>query len=247
MTLFPIDFRMETIVKELFVDTIIKLPHDTTDGPNEAAAKDLVIKALNLIAERDEEKDESDLASFVMIIAVNMKHERWNSEQLVLQAQTLCKEKLCKGLDMNTATLDLFRKNSRLCKIINKMITSTLKRETWNRHAVTCQLYYWYCHSLKFPLASEHLDVLLPPCLNFMDSFDDGTKLFGLECLYHILSECGQAELLWHNRAQVIYDALHKLTYTKEERLITLIHPTMIKILGVFEKDLSRPEVILEL
>ena len=235
---------MDELIHNLCIGRKLQLPASSGDVSNEAELRTLNGKALKSLSQySDKTSPGTQLANCVILYAVNVKTERWNNRNQVTEAGELFKKLISGKKDIENAALDVLKQNTSVCKKINQIITKTLKRDSWQKHAVVCQLYFWYCHHLKFPLVSDHLDVLLPPCLIFMDSYDDDMKLFGLKCLNHLLNESGQAELLWHNRAQVIYDALHKLTYTKSEKLIVLLHPTMIKCLEVFNKDLSKDQV----
>lgn len=236
--------KMDQIIHKLLIGTHLQLPVTSGEVSAEVELQKLVGKGLKILSEQQSgDWHGSELANCAILLAVNMKIERWNNQNQVNEARAILRKLTRDVWDTEKAGLDLLKHNPSVCKKINEVITQTLKRDTWEKHAVACQLFSWYCHHLRFPQVSDHLDVLLPPCLNFMDSYDDDMKHFGLKSLHHLLSESGQAELLWHNRAQVIYDVLHKLTYTKNEKLIVLLHPTMIKILDVFHKDLSRAKV----
>ena len=50
---------------------------------------------------------------------------------------------------------------------------------------------------MKMPNLSDHLDLILPPCLNFVDDHELTNKIVGVQCLHHILNNTSSSEIRW--------------------------------------------------
>lgn len=184
-----------------------------------------------------------EVAYCIIVASASSALERWTTKKLVSEASDLLNAILESLGGKGSSWSGLFSTHNELVKVLNNLIKSKLKRDQWQDQALTCSVFIWYCTNLKFPLISDNLDVLLPPCLNLMDSYVDEVKLKGVKCLYHVLMESGMAELRWHARSQVIYDALQKLTYTREPSLVSALYPALIKILKVMDLSDPAPQV----
>lgn len=187
-------------------------------------------------------------------LMVNLKQERWNTKELVIQATALLEQILVhhdSGLKDKPTLISL---SAHLCGENHKKIRSfidghfclALTRNGWQDKALSLALFQVYCLNLKFPVVSDHLDTLLPPSLNLVDSHIDSLKVLGVNCLYHIMNECGKTELRWHGRSKVIYDGLQKLTYSKDHLLLTILHPALIKVVQVIQagNEVPTPNLI---
>lgn len=244
------EHSMEAFAIELFEKTIFRLPYvaDKNSLEKEAKGQTLVSKTLAHIRHNVDQLSGHELDYGIMFLAVNLEMHPWNNHKLVEDAKRLYNQLITKSEELLADTLNAHQcvvDSPRFYEKVHKRITSALRRDTWEGHAATCHLYIWYCIQLKFPSVSDHLDVLLPPSLLLVDSYDDALKVCGVKCLYHIMSESGQAELRWHGRAQVIFDALHKLTYTRQEAVVAVVHSALLKILRVLGSDATASSVSL--
>ncbi|XP_067942993.1 TELO2-interacting protein 2-like [Watersipora subatra] len=225
---------MEAFTEDLFIKRKCSLPYtsDTKKDKVQLDAHLLVDRGLQHLDSNASELTEDELHHGIIFLATNLQAQPWNNSKLVKKACHIY-DKLI-GVD---GVRHLLNSNSKICKKVNKWIIQVLKRDSWQEYASVYVLYRWYCSLLAFPQVSEHLDVLIPPSLLLVDSYDDELKVAGVDCLCHIIQESGKTELRWHGRAEVIYDALQKLTYTQHEPLISLLHPTIIKIMKVLEDE----------
>lgn len=178
-----------------------------------------------------------EFAKCLAILATNLREETWNNPSIVSRTTSIFNKMLALKCSSHDKLTDYLLQHREVCVTLNNHIRKTLVRDVWTNRALTCAVYYWYCNCLKYPLVSDYLDILIPPALLFVDSYMDHFKLKGVQCLYHIMTECGRAELRWHGRAQVIYDALQKLTYSREASVLMNLHPALIKIFGVLEME----------
>ncbi len=48
------------------------------------------------------------------------------------------------------------------------------------------------------PHLSDHLEVVLPPSLNFVDDHEVDNKVLSVTCLQHIISNTSSSELRWY-------------------------------------------------
>lgn len=229
---------MECLLEELFDKLTFKLPYSSEKSEDESKGQSVVRDALVYTKQSLDKLCDQELDNATIFLAVNLDLHPWNNPQLVNECNRLFNQ----ITNANCESKNMI-KSPQFCDKVNKYISKALRRCAWQDHAVVCSLYLWYCHQLKFPLVSEHLDILLPPSLLLVDSYDDELKVQGVKCLQHIMSESGKVELRWHGRAQVIFDALQKLMYTNYQSLVTILHPTIIKIMAVIDGDSSVSKV----
>lgn len=238
---------MEEIATNVFYTLQIELPYvyDKQSKSKEIESRAVVREALKYIKtclKEIPDKDD-DLANAIACLSINLEVQPWNDGGIVTEATSMYKHLMAlyrtnsKHYTGKPEAFALLKQKRNICLKINKLISSTLKRGSWQNYATICHLYLWYCHQLAFPLISDYLDILLPPSLNLVDSHDDGLKVLGVKSLYHVLNEAGKTELRWHGRAQVIFDAFQKLTYTKHEPLLVELHPAIIKVLEILNDD----------
>lgn len=226
---------MQKLTEDLFLSVKFTLPytHDKNTKDLEENGRDIVSLAVRSIKKHFEKLRDNELYNALIFLAVNLESHPWNSRELVNHATQLYNSIITKNL----SECHFFSENPGFCKMVNKWITSYLKRDSWQNYAIIVVLYKWYCFHLTFPSVSDNLELLLVPSLLLVDSYDDELKETGVRCLCHIISESGKTELRWHGRAQVIFDAFYKLTYTHHQPLVAVLHPGILKILHVLEGD----------
>lgn len=225
--------------RDIVSSTWYKIPHIESENSKSIflKAKTTLQSAVNNLKVSIPSHTQEDLLDIIVVLAVNQQLQPWNNADLICCCQELLPQLLAQhDLEANMPH-KLFEKYPKLCLEMNVLISSTLRRDQWQDHAIMCSFYTWYCKELSFPLVSEYLDILLPPSLHLVDSYIDEMKVIGVECLSHIMKESGKAELRWHGRSGVILDALLKLTYSKHEPLLVILHPTLIQILEVLDTD----------
>lgn len=112
-----------------------------------------------------------------------------------------------------------------------------LQRNTWKQNPAVASSFSWCLKHLKFTYLSDFIELLLPPCLLFIDSHVVENKEMGTSCLIHILQTATAEELRWYGRADVIYEALKRQMYSTEESLLKQTHEAILLILKVIVKD----------
>lgn len=112
-----------------------------------------------------------------------------------------------------------------------------LQRNTWKQNPAVASSFSWCLQQLKFPYLSDFIELLLPPCLLFIDNHVVESKDMGTSCIIHILKTATAEELRWYGRADVIYEALKRQMYSTEESLLKQTHEAVLLILKVIVKD----------
>ncbi|XP_033112336.1 TELO2-interacting protein 2-like [Anneissia japonica] len=118
-----------------------------------------------------------------------------------------------------------------------KILQPRLTKATWKGEPICRHVYKWCLMQMKHPHLGEHLDMVLPPALLFTDDYQMHNKILGIECLTHIITEVDATELKWHNRAGVVYEAVHSQIYSNKAPLLDVVIPCILGILGVIEKS----------
>lgn len=120
---------------------------------------------------------------------------------------------------------------------ILKHLSEKLKRDTWMCFPSLKMVYKWCVFNTRFPNMSEVFPKFLPTALLFTDDHVLENKILGVSCLYHVMQNTSREELRWYGQADVIYEALKHQMYTREAKLIDVLHPALLYILSVVEKD----------
>ena len=128
------------------------------------------------------------------------------------------------------------QKGSVLFHII-KYLSERLTRDSWMCYPSLKVVYRWVVFHTRFPNMSEAFPKFLPTALLFIDDHILENKILGVSCLYHIMQNTSREELRWYGQADVIYEALKHQMYTREPKLIDVLHPALLYILSVVEKD----------
>ncbi|XP_060579793.1 TELO2-interacting protein 2-like [Ruditapes philippinarum] len=187
------------------------------------------------------------------IAAQQLKDNPWtntNSETLANDSITLLLEtfqcpSVCEFLLLDTKHVfpgdqDLHYSTHVKKSVIGKLLLQWkphLQRKTWRKNPAIASSFSWCLQYLKYPYLSEFLELVLPPCLLFVDDHIVQNKEMGTRCLVHILQNATGEELRWYGRADVIYEALKLQMYTTEESLLGLTHDALLLILKVIVKD----------
>ncbi|XP_045132086.1 TELO2-interacting protein 2-like isoform X2 [Portunus trituberculatus] len=122
-------------------------------------------------------------------------------------------------------------------KSILQRLSEMLNKSNWRMYPSLKMTYWWILRNTGKDDLGEHLKVLLPPALFIVDDWEDRNKVLGIQCLSHILENTAGSELRWYGRADVIYDALKPLLYSKESEILSSLYPTIIKVSEILEAD----------
>ncbi|XP_053405231.1 TELO2-interacting protein 2-like [Mercenaria mercenaria] len=124
--------------------------------------------------------------------------------------------------------------------IIGKLLLQwkpNLQRNTWRQNPAVCSSFSWCLQQLKFPYLSDLIELVLPPCLLFVDDHVAQSKEMGTSCLIHILQNATGEELRWYGRADVIYEALKLQMFTTEDSVLKMTHEALLLTLKVVVKE----------
>ena len=123
-----------------------------------------------------------------------------------------------------------------LLDCVMEEVLPRLRKDVWKRNPSRVSVYRICLFSITFPLLGDYVSYFLPPALTFLDDFEVKSRIIGVNCIQHIVSNCTKTELQWHGHGQVIYDALYHLTYGKEEHLTDILYPCLFAVLKIVEK-----------
>lgn len=145
----------------------------------------------------------------------------------------------------HTTPVDEESHYSKLVKkcVIGKLLLHwkpSLQRNTWQKNPTVASSFSWCLCQLKFPYLSDFVELLLPPCLLFVDDHVVENKEMGTLCLIHVLENASGEELRWYGRADVIYEALKLQMYSTEELLLKVTHEALLLTLKVIVKDVDK-------
>ena len=114
---------------------------------------------------------ENALTKCLMIHVVNLETQRWNTRKDVSASLSIA-EQLFHGKPHHI----FLRDNPKTITALNRQLSGSLTRRSWQNHAVSVALFYWYCAALRFPVMSEQLNYVLPMSLLLVDSPDDALR-----------------------------------------------------------------------
>ncbi|XP_061174446.1 TELO2-interacting protein 2-like [Saccostrea echinata] len=205
------------------------------------------IKSLLSKMSLDEESEEmksvvSKALPYLLILVIEHQHpDLWTSSvSLVLSMEMLDKVKNVLAVNNNEELLQYKISKDQLSSVlffILKHLNDKLRRDSWMCYPSLKVVYQWCLFHTKFPNMSEFFPKFLPTALLFIDDHVLENKILGVTCLYHIMQNTSREELRWYGQADVIYEALKHQLYTREAKLIDPLHPALLYILSVVEKD----------
>jgi hypothetical protein len=210
--------KAESVLK--FALSLLSRDHDTTQ------MKPVVLEAM---------------PSLLFLIIEHQVTQMWTSQSsLTLSKEVLNKVKDILSVSSNEELLQYKISSDQLSSLlvhVLKKLSEKLKRESWMCYPTLKAVYQWCLLHTKFPNMSEVYPKFLPPALLFTDDHALENKILGVSSLYHIMQNTSREELRWYGQADVIYEALKHQMYTREAKLIDILHPALLYILSVVEKD----------
>ncbi|KAG1680020.1 TELO2-interacting protein 2 [Nymphon striatum] len=121
-----------------------------------------------------------------------------------------------------------------------------LRKDNWRNNRCTKNLFYYVLSHASPEKVSANIDTLFPPSLLFVDDFNVKNQILGIRCLHKIIHDVSGAELRLDGKAEVIYSALHKLSYVREAELMEVLHPCLLKIISVLENPYRPVDFIIK-
>ncbi|XP_072022926.1 TELO2-interacting protein 2-like [Amphiura filiformis] len=116
------------------------------------------------------------------------------------------------------------------------LLRPSLTRETWKQEPCSRHAFYCCLVQVKHPHLGDHLELVLPPALLFVDDYKVENKILGMRCLHHIINNVDPTELSWYSRSLVIYEALQRHIYNQDPSVLEALYPCLVAILGVVER-----------
>lgn len=242
--------KLQHLMGRACVPCIKELEHkpcDKEDVVNVPERAELVLEfACSLLSLETDEDNMKRLVSGALphLLILVIEHEQpnlWTSKSsLSLSKEVLRKVKDVLSVSGNEDLLLYQVSKDHLSSIlvhILKHLSEKLKRDTWMCFPSLKMVYKWCVFNTRFPNMSEVFPKFLPTALLFTDDHVLENKILGVSCLYHVMQNTSREELRWYGQADVIYEALKHQMYTREAKLIDVLHPALLYILSVVEKD----------
>ncbi|GLH09238.1 Uncharacterized protein GBIM_14343, partial [Gryllus bimaculatus] len=114
-----------------------------------------------------------------------------------------------------------------------------LLKNTWKAYPAAVSCFCWILPHVKSPHLSDHMDSVLPTALILVDDYESENRLLGIKCLHHIVDNVPRTQLCWYGQAEVVYQALFRMLYFRDELLAA---PLLDCLILVVEKIESGPE-----
>lgn len=242
--------KLQHLMGRACVPCIKELEHkpcDKEDVVNVPEKAELVLEfACSLLSLETDEDNMKHLVSGALphLLILVIEHEQpnlWTSKSsLSLSKEVFRKVKDVLSVSGNEDLLLYQVSKDHLSSIlvhILKHLSEKLKRDTWMCFPSLKMVYKWCVFNTRFPNMSEVFPKFLPTALLFTDDHVLENKILGVSCLYHVMQNTSREELRWYGQADVIYEALKHQMYTREAKLIDVLHPALLYILSVVEKD----------
>lgn len=242
--------KLQHLMGRACVPCIKELEHkpcDKEDVVNVPERAESVLEfACSLLSLETDEDNMKHLVSGALphLLILVIEHEQpnlWTSKSsLSLSKEVLRKVKDVLSVSGNEDLLLYQVSKDHLSSIlvhILKHLSEKLKRDTWMCFPSLKMVYKWCVFNTRFPNMSEVFPKFLPTALLFTDDHVLENKILGVSCLYHVMQNTSREELRWYGQADVIYEALKHQMYTREANLIDVLHPALLYILSVVEKD----------
>ncbi|KAK7116529.1 hypothetical protein V1264_002196 [Littorina saxatilis] len=193
--------------------------------------------------------DES-LPLLVVVISANIRNCLWSRDSvqkltLLVLNQLRILYKVDSLSEMLLLDLKSKAREATTATLLGRYLTvvkARLSLHNWQANPTFVESFYWMLtQMMKFPHLSEHLDAVLPPALLLVDSHVTEHKVMGIQCLQHIAANVTNEELRWYGRADVVYTALQQQIYSREPDIIKALHPALLIVLPIVDKDPAKP------
>ncbi|XP_015113902.1 TELO2-interacting protein 2 [Diachasma alloeum] len=166
-----------------------------------------------------------------LIITVGEQSERspWNTNETPGIVQNIMTD-ICGLIGNSNLSSVLCGPDDKLQTIL-MILRPKLMSDTWKTYpgAVTC--YKWLLNQVEIPGLAKYLSSILPTALIIFDDFMPENRIIGLECIYRIIQHSStHREFVENGYAEVVYDAVEKLTHQRDVRYVI---PTFICITHV--------------
>ncbi|XP_005092413.1 TELO2-interacting protein 2 [Aplysia californica] len=112
-----------------------------------------------------------------------------------------------------------------------------LSKEQWQRNPYMCKVFCWFLSQAKFPLLSDHIDLILAVSLNFLLDHQELNKVQGLKVIHHLVLNVTSEEIRWYNRIEVVHQALNQQLHSKECLVLSELLPTLFASVCVLDKN----------
>ncbi|XP_071942543.1 TELO2-interacting protein 2-like isoform X2 [Antedon mediterranea] len=229
-------FSQRAAIVMYFTRNVLQLPH--------LSGKQLLKQFLRIC-----------LSRIIIMCATHDTLMQWTSEYSIKESKDLqlvlcnaCTEPSIRHLltyesPLETPDKDRILPQEMFSQVL-KILQPKLTKSTWKKEPICQHVYKWCLIQMMHPHLGQHLDIVLPSALLFTDDYQVPNKIIGIECLCHIIKEVDATELKWHNRAGVIYSAVHSQIYSNKAHLLDVVIPCMLSILGVIEKSPIRDNCV---
>ncbi|XP_063227664.1 TELO2-interacting protein 2-like isoform X1 [Bacillus rossius redtenbacheri] len=178
----------------------------------------------------------------ILLCGEHRKPNSWNSENTVNNVneilQLLCKLCSCKQLSdilLETSTIG-GKKFGALLKPCLLSLRPKLLKDTWKTFPAAIACFQWILNEVKAPYLSDYFDIILPTALIIVDDFQTENQLRGILCLQHIVENVTCAELGWHGRGDVVFQALQRVLYEREPALVGPLVSCLALLLDKLER-----------
>lgn len=186
------------------------------------------------------EKNNRDLfkikvSVYGLLVAAEQSDERceWSNSETVLAAKqlenNLCCIYKCSGI---TELLSTIVNGKQMFHYIMEEVKTSSKKHGIKALGTFCAFQYLLGHFNDETL-SDYLPVVFPTCLILVDDYRPDNKAKGVTCLRKVLQHCPSSEMKLYRRSTVMYEALHKMLYTNDLGLLSIVLPTMLDVLKV--------------
>ncbi|XP_063974955.1 TELO2-interacting protein 2-like [Diachasmimorpha longicaudata] len=192
------------------------------------------------IMESDEAKDREIIRIILMhlIITVGEQSERspWNTDETPEIAHNIFND-IC-GLFENSNLSNMLCGSDDKFLTILMILRPKLIKDTWKTYpaAVTC--FKWLLNQVEIPGLVKYLSNILPTTLIIFDDFVPENRIIGLQCIDKIIQHSStHREFVENGYADVIYDAVEKLTHQRDVRYIIPTFTCITHILTAMENN----------
>ncbi|XP_008561066.1 TELO2-interacting protein 2 [Microplitis demolitor] len=172
------------------------------------------------------------LLKLVIIIGEESELNVWNNS-ITLELSNKLLIEVCWFFGVEKIS-DIFINNDfddRLRDII-LLLRPKLLKNTWKSNPASVTCYKWVLHQVEMPGLLKYLTEVLPTALIVYDDYVPENRITGLICIRKILEHSSlQNEFLRSGYADVLYDALEKLTHEREVKYIIPLYNCITLIL----------------
>ncbi|KAH0555105.1 TELO2-interacting protein 2-like [Cotesia glomerata] len=181
------------------------------------------------------------LLKSVIIVGENSEKNPWNNSSTLELANKLLIE-LCWFFGVEKFS-DVFANNDQDNRLrdIMLLLRGKLLKSTWKTFPGSVCCYKWLLHQVEMPGLLKYLTEVLPTALIIYDDYVPENRIVGLICIRKILEHSSlQNEFLKSGYADVLYDALEKLTHEREVKYILPLYNCITLVLINMEANNTR-------